>query len=160
MLKTKTTAALAASALALSLSATAYAQPPAGPAQPSFGIFAGFTDYDRGGTNPTLGLELERNMEGPWSVGGVLEHSSSGFRNQRSTLTMATLNYRPPATDRLKFIGGAGYEFNRFGDDVRLRVGVGYDLVQGPMTLTPRIAFDFGNSREDLVLGATAFFRF
>ncbi len=160
MSKITTTAPLAAAALALALSATVHAQTPAGPAQQSFGVFAGFTDFDRGGTNPTLGLELENNLEGPWSVGGVLEHSSSGFRDQRSTLTMATLNYRPPGTDRLKFTGGAGYEFNRFGDDVRLRVGVGYDLVQGPMTLTPRIAFDFGNSREDLVLGATAYFRF
>lgn len=49
---------------------------------------------------------------------------------------------------------------NSFGDDIRLRIGAGYDVVQGPVTLTPRIALDFGNGRENLVLGATAYFRF
>ena len=126
----------------------------------TFGVFAGVTDFDRGGTNPTLGLELDHDLDGPWSVGGVAEYSSSGYRGSNSTLLLGTLNYRPPETPRLKLTGGTGVEFNRYGDDIRLRLGIGYDVVTGPVTLTPRFAFDFGNSRENLVLGATAYFRF
>jgi hypothetical protein len=49
-------------------------------------------------------------------------------------------------------------EFNDFDDDVRLRAGVGYDVIRGPVTLTPRLAVDFGNGREYLVLGASFYF--
>lgn len=154
---------LAAAILALSFSASAFGQQTPGQSavgQNSFGVFAGFTDFDQGSTNPTLGLELDHKLEGAWSAGGVAEHTSRGHRGERSTLVLGTLNYRPPTTQRLKLTGGAGYEFNRFGDDIRLRVGAGYDVVQGPVILTPRIALDFGNGRENLVLGATAYFRF
>lgn len=136
------------------------AQTTAGGSGNTFGVFAGVTDFDRGGTNPTLGLELNHDLDGPWSVGGVAEYSSSGYRGSNSTLLLGTLNYRPPETPRLKLTAGTGVEFNRYGDDIRLRLGIGYDVVTGPVTLTPRFAFDFGNSRENLVLGATAYFRF
>lgn len=146
--------------LVCSWSSLVYSQSGTGGSPNSMGVFAGFTDHDGGSTSPTLGLELDHTLAGPWSVGGVLEYTSSGYRDRNSTLVLGTLNYRPPEMPRFKLIGGAGYEFNRFGDDVRLRAGFGYDVVQGPITLTPRLSLDFGNGREDLVLGATAYFGF
>lgn len=125
----------------------------------SLGVFAGFTDVDGGDTQPTIGGEYEYRLQGQWSVGGILEHTSDAYFASDATLAMGAVHYRPEGTPRLKLTGGAGVEFNDFGDDVRLRAGVGYDLIEGPVTLTPRLSLDFGNSRENLVLGATAYFR-
>ncbi len=133
----------------------------AAPGTSSVGVFAGFTDVDAqgGGSEPTIGGEYDYRLEGPWSVGGTLEHTSDAFFASDATLALGLLNYRPETNPRLKITGGAGIEFNDVGDDVRLRAGIGYDLVQGPVTLTPRLSVDFGNNREHLVLGATAYFR-
>lgn len=132
----------------------------AAPGTSSVGVFAGFTDVDAlgGGSEPTIGGEYDYQLEGPWSVGGILEHTSDAFFASDATLALGVLNYRVESQPRLKITGGAGMEFNDFGDDVRLRAGVGYDFIQGPVTLTPRLSVDFGNGREHLVLGATAYF--
>lgn len=150
----KLTAQCLAASCILLWSATAAAQQT--PSQ--LGIFAGVTDFERGGTEFTIGAEYDHRSAGPMSVGGLVEYTPDGIAGRSSTLLLGTLNYRPPGTPRLKFTGGAGVDFNDFGDDVRMRVGVGYDAITGPTKLTPRIAFDFGNGRQNVVLGATVSF--
>ncbi len=62
---------------------------------------------------------------------------------------------------RLKLTGGLGVEFREAaGDDVRARIGVGYDVYQGGFTVTPRLAIDFGDGGENVVLGVTLSSRF
>jgi hypothetical protein len=124
------------------------------------GGFAGFTD--RFDTDFTFGGEYEYRMQGPWSVGGLVEYTPNVIRGDDFTLLLGTAHYRPPTLSRLKFTGGAGVEFKDFGgDDLRLRLGTGYDLFhEGSFTLTPRVAIDFGDGDENIVLGISALRRF
>lgn len=124
----------------------------------TFGLFAGVTDRERADSELTVGGEIELDLQGPWATGAILEHTSDAYIISDATLLLGAVHYRPPGSPRLKFTGGAGMEFNDFNDDVRLRAGVGYDVIQGPMTLTPRLAVDFGNGSEHLVLGASFYF--
>ena len=127
----------------------------------SFGGFVGFTD--RNDADFTLGLRYEHDMGGPWSAGALVEHTPKYFRNFDATMLMGTAHYRPVAHQRLKFTGGAGVEFKDggAGDDVIFRTGIAYDLfLEGPLTLTPNVAFNFGEGEESMTLGATLYFRF
>lgn len=138
-------------------------QAPAGPQSGGcciLGVFTGLTDRDD--IDFTSGLELEYSLSSPWSVGGILEHTPNGLRGENVTLLLGTVHYRPVIMPSLKLTGGAGIEFNDFGDDIRLRAGIGYDLIQGDrFTITPRLAVDIeGGDSENIVLGATLLYRF
>lgn len=124
------------------------------------GGFLGFTDRDD--ADFTAGLEYEYQLDRNWSIGGVLEHTPDVVFDEDSTVVMATGNFRPTAAPRLKLTGGVGGEFRDYADDdVRFRVGAGYDLfIEGNLTLTPRIAMDFGDGDENIVVGATLFYNF
>lgn len=159
----KTAGTHAAVLLALAWPAAALGQQTAGGGGSArgcctFGLFAGVTDIDGGDSELTIGGDIELDLEGPWATGAILEHTSDAYGSSDATLLLGAVHYRPPNTPRLKFTGGAGMEFNDFDDEVRLRAGVGYDVISGPVTLTPRLAVDFGNGREHLVLGASFHF--
>lgn len=125
----------------------------------SAGGFIGFTD--RNDADFTIGGEYEYHMQGPWSVGAVIEHTPDGPAGRDFTVTMATAHYRPASLSRLKLTGGAGIQFRDGGDDLRFRFGAGYDIfMNGPVTVTPRIAVDFGDGDESVVLGVSALYDF
>lgn len=126
----------------------------------SLGGYIGMTD--RHDVDATFGVEFEYRPLGQWSYGAIIEHTPDVVRSQDATLLLGTANFRPSSHPRLKLTGGAGVEFKDYdSDDVRFRAGAGYDLIiEGQLTITPRIAFDFGESRNSVVLGASANYRF
>lgn len=117
----------------------------------SLGAFIGVTDRDD--VDMTIGAEYEYRLDRYWSAGGILEHTPDAFGDNSATLVMGTVNMRPGS--QLKLTGGVGVEFNEFDDDIRFRIGAGYDVIQGPFNVTPRIAIDFGDGDENIILGAT-----
>lgn len=124
--------------------------------QHMFGIFLGATDRDD--FDVTLGAEYEYLFTEQWTIGGLVEYTPDAYGNSSATLVMATANLR--AIPRLKITGGAGVEFNTFDDRFRARIGAGYDVIEGPFNVTPRIAVDFGKGDENVVVGATVSRRF
>lgn len=146
------------SGMALAQQAAQQATPQAG--RDTIGGFVGFTD--RRDADFSFGARWEHDLAGPWSAGALVEHTPDYFRNDDATLLLGTANYRPAFNQRLKFTGGAGVEFKDIeGDDVVFRTGVAYDVfVEGPLTLAPNIAFNFGENEESVTLGATLAFRF
>lgn len=151
------------SMIALSLllpAGQAWAQSAPQASRDTFGGFVGFTD--RRDADFSFGLRYEHDMYGPWSAGALVEHTPNYFRNDDATLLLGTAHYRPAFNQRLKFTGGAGVEFKDVeGDDVMFRTGVAYDVfLEGPLTLAPNIAFNFGENEESVTLGATLSFRF
>jgi len=137
-------------------------QPPAvqNAGRDTLGGFIGFTD--RRDADFTLGLRYEHDLSGPWSAGALVEHTPDYFRNEDATLLLGTANYRPVSYPRLKFTGGAGVEFKDIqGDDVVFRTGIAYDMfLEGPLSLAPTIALNFGENDESVTLGANLMFRF
>lgn len=147
------TACLLAPVLSLAIAPQALAQS-ASPHQ--LGVFLGATDRDD--FDVTLGAEYEYLFTEQWSIGGLVEYTPDAFGSSSATLVMATANLR--VIPRLKITGGAGVELNTFNDRFRARVGAGYDVIDGPVTLTPRIALDFGDGDESIVIGAALSRRF
>ncbi|MEX2525688.1 MAG: hypothetical protein WD750_12080 [Gammaproteobacteria bacterium] len=143
--------------LSLLLSGPAFSQ---GAARHSAGGFLGFTDRDD--ADFTLGAEYEYRPREPWSFGAIVEHTPDVVFGRDFTLVLAAAHYRPPSIQRLKLTGGAGIEFKDVGgDDARFRLGAGYDVfMNGPLTITPRIAVDFGEGDESIVFGVTAMYGF
>lgn len=129
-------------------------------ARHTLGGFAGFTD--RADADFTFGAEYEYHMAGPWSAGVLVEQTPDVIFGRDFTLLLGTAHYRPATLPRLKLTGGAGMEFKEVGgDDIRLRAGVGYDLfVEGALTVTPRLALDFGEDDESIVLGISLLYGF
>jgi len=131
------------------------------PSQPhSLGGFVGLTD--RSDADLTIGAEYEYRLRERWGVGAVLEWTPDAFpRDNDATLVMGTANFYP--VPRLKLIGGLGVEFTDFDDELRARLGAGYDVFtpedQG-FYLTPRLAVDFGDRDESVVFGASLRFPF
>lgn len=122
----------------------------------SLGGFLGLTD--RNDTDVTFGLEYEYAYDALWSFGGIMEYTPDAYGPNEATLLLATGNFHP--SPRLKLTGGIGAEFNDFNDRFRLRAGIGFDAIEGPFTVTPRAAVDFGEGDENIVLGATVSHRF
>jgi len=124
------------------------------------GGFIGFTD--RADADFTFGAEYEYDMQGPWSAGALVEQTPDVILGRDFTVLLGTLHYRPQTLSRLKLTGGAGVEFKDVvGDDIRVRAGAGYDLfIEGPFTVTPRIAVDFGDGDENIVLGVSLLYGF
>ena len=116
------------------------------------GGFVGFTD--RTDADFTVGVEYEYDMQAPWSVGAILEYTPNAFFGRDFAVLLGTGNYRLPSMPQLKLTGGAGIEFrDGGGDDVRFRLGAGYDVLEGTVTVTPRFALDFGDGPDSIVLG-------
>lgn len=160
-MKTRTNLLLAAVGACLLLPVQpALAQAAADAATDTIGGFVGFTD--RRDADFTLGLRYEHQMSGRWSAGALVEHTPDYFRSDDATMLMGTASYRPVFNERLKFTGGAGVEFKDVeGDDVVFRTGVAYDIfLEGPLSLAPNIAFNFGENDESVTLGASLMFRF
>lgn len=124
--------------------------------QHQIGAFVGLTD--RNGADFTVGAEYEYLMNRHFSLGGLVEYTPDAYGTSSATVVLATANLR--LIPRLKVTGGAGVEFNTFNDRFRARAGVGYDLIDGPVTLTPRVSIDFGEGDENVVFGATLSRRF
>lgn len=126
----------------------------------SVGGFLGATDRDD--ADLTYGAEFEYRPGGQWGYGAIVEHTPDVVRNRDATVLLGTAHFRPGRHPRLKLTGGAGVEFRDYaGDNVRFRAGAGYDLIiEGQLTITPRMAFDFGEGSNSVVLGATAKYRF
>lgn len=137
-----------------------YSQTAQNTGRDSIGGFIGFTD--RRDADFTMGLRYEHDMTGPWSAGVLMEHTPDYFAGDDATMLLGTANFRPGNYPRLKFTGGAGIEFKDIaGDDVVFRTGVSYDVfVEGPLTLAPTIAFNFGENDESVTLGASLLFHF
>lgn len=123
--------------------------------QYQLGGFLGFTD--RRDEDVTLGGEIEYMRNDRWSYGAILEYTPDVYRDEDATVVLATANFRPNPQGRWKLTGGAGMEFKNYAeDDFRLRLGTSFDLfLEGSLTLSPRIAFDFGEGDENIVVGAT-----
>ena len=155
-------------------SGMAYAQTPGSPAQAStagasfgssgsrtrFGAFAGFTD--RRNAEFSFGMQMEHALDRNWSAGATVEHTPDEWRGNDATFVFGLMNFRPDSMPRLKLTGGAGIEFNEIFDDaVMFRTGVGYDLfLEGPLSLTPMLAFNFGEGNNSMTLGANLNFNF
>ena len=123
------------------------------------GGYLGFTD--RNDADFTFGAEYEYQIRSQWSVGATLEYTPDVVLGRDFTLVLGTANFRPSSIPRLKLIGGLGVEFREAaGDDVRARIGAGYDVYQGGFTVTPRLGLDFGDGGENVVLGVTLSARF
>jgi len=122
------------------------------------GVFAGFTS--RHNTDFTFGGEYEYRLQTPWAVGAIVEHTPNVRFGRDYTLVLATAHYRPPSMSRVKFTGGAGVEFREnTGDKLRLRFGAGYDVFkEGKITVTPRVAVDFGQGSASVVFGVSALY--
>jgi hypothetical protein len=122
------------------------------------GGFLGFTS--RHDTDFTFGGEYEYRLQTPWAVGAIVEHTSNVRFGRDYTLVLATAHYRPPSMSLLKLTGGAGVEFREStGDKLRLRFGAGYDVFkEGSITVTPRVAVDFGQGSASVVFGVSALF--
>lgn len=143
--------------LSLFLSGPAFGQ---GNSRHSAGGFLGFTD--RNEADFTFGGEYEYRPREPWSFGAIVEHTPDVVFARDFTLVLATAHYRPASIQRLKLTGGAGIEFKDVGgDDFRFRLGAGYDVfMNGPLTITPRIAVDFGDGDENIVFGVSVLYGF
>jgi hypothetical protein len=124
----------------------------------SVGPFLGFTS--RHDTDFTFGAEYEYRLQTPWSIGAIFEHTSNVRFGRDYTLVLATAHYRLPSMSRVKFTGGAGVEFRESASDkLRLRFGAGYDVFkEGRITVTPRVAVDFGQGDTSVVFGVSALF--
>jgi len=121
--------------------------------QQTIGGFLGLTD--RNDADFTVGAEYEYHLDSMFSVGGILEYTPDAIGSSDATVLMATGNFRPQTVPRLKLTGGVGAEFRRFDDNIRFRIGAGYDVIAAPVTITPRVAIDFGGGDENVILGAT-----
>lgn len=126
--------------------------------QQSIGGFLGVTD--RTSADFTIGAEYEYHLDSTWSVGGLLEYTPDAFGSSDATVVMGTANYRFADLPRLKLTGGVGMEFRPVDDDFRFRIGAGYDVITEPVTVTPRIALDFGGGANNVILGGTFSRRF
>lgn len=117
---------------------------------------------DRNDVDLTYGAEFEYRPGGQWGYGAIVEHTPDVIRDRGATVLLGTANFRPDRHPRLKLTGGAGVAFTDYaGDNIRFRAGAGYDLIiEGPLTITPRVAFDFGEGSSSVVFGATANYRF
>ena len=123
------------------------------------GGYLGFTDRDD--ADFTFGAEYEYQMRSQWSIGALIEYTPDVVLGRDFTLVLGTANFRPSTMDRLKITGGLGVEFRETaGDDLRARIGVGYDVYRGGLTVTPRLGIDFGDGGENVVLGVTLSSRF
>lgn len=124
----------------------------------NLGAYAGFTE--RNDADFTVGLEYAYRMQDQWSGGVIVEYTPDVVLGRDATLMLGTANFRPTNLPRLKLTGGAGVEFKSFGggDDLRFRVGAGYDVITDLITVTPRIGIDFGDGGENLTLGVTLFY--
>lgn len=147
-------------AMALSLLWSGLAFGQGGTTPHSLGGYLGFTDRDD--ADFTFGGEYEYRMDRQFSAGAIVEHTPDVVFGQDFTLAMGTMHYRPSGLQRLKLTGGAGVEFKDIGgDDLKVRLGAGYDIfVEGPVSVTPRIAVDFGEGDENLSLGVTTSYHF
>lgn len=126
----------------------------------TLGGFVGFTDrYD---TDFTFGAHLEHAVDGPWSVGGLVEYTPDAYGNDAATLVMGSVYLRPDFSNRLKIIGGAGVEFKDFGgDDVKFRAGASYDLfLEDRYTLAPTVSFNLGEGKDSVTFGASLNYQF
>lgn len=126
----------------------------AGPAaaQHSLGGFLGLTDRDD--ADLTLGVEYEYRYSTRWSFGGVVEFTPDAIANESATVIMGLAHYH--VIDRLKLTGGVGAQFTEFDDDLRFRLGAGYEVFRDEtFVVTPRAAVDFGDGDENVVLGVT-----
>lgn len=126
------------------------------------GGFIGFTD--RYNTDFTFGAEYEHQLQQarPWSVGGLVEFTPDVRFGNDDTVALATAHYRPASLSRLKLTGGAGIEFREnAGDHARFRLGAGYDIFrENRLTITPRVAVDFGEGDENVVFGVSGYYDF
>lgn len=121
------------------------------------GAYIGFTE--RNDADFSFGAEYAYRLHEQWSFGAIVEHTPNYFFSRDATLLLGTANFRTPAAPRLKLTGGAGVEFKDIGgNDLRFRVGAGYDLVSDLITVTPRVAVDFGQGGENIVLGVTFYY--
>lgn len=120
------------------------------------GAFLGFTD--RTDTDFTVGAEYEYLYTPQLSFGGIVEYTPDAYGQRSASVVMGTVNFR--VMPKLKITGGAGVELNDFNDRFRARIGAGYDVLDGPITVTPRVAIDFGDGDESLVFGAVLSQRF
>ncbi|MEJ2762226.1 MAG: hypothetical protein P8126_12060 [Gammaproteobacteria bacterium] len=159
-LKNHTVVAPALFFLSLLWTGLAFAQGTAG-YRNSIGGFLGATDrYD---TDFTFGAEYEHQLQQrPWSVGAILEHTPNVVLGHDYTVVLATAHYRPFSIPLLKLTGGAGVEFRSgAGNHLRFRFGAGYDIYkQGQITVTPRVAVDFGQGTTGVVFGISALYGF
>lgn len=126
----------------------------------SAGVYLGFTD--RADADFTFGGEYDYRFDRQWSAGAVVEYTPDVVLGDDFAVVLGTVNFRPSTVPRLKLTGGAGVEFKDVGgDDLKLRIGAGYDVfIEGPVSITPRVAIDFGDGDEDLILGVSAMYRF
>jgi len=125
----------------------------------SLGAFVGLTDRDD--ADITIGAESEYQLDPLWAVGAVVEYTRDAFRDEDATVVMGTVNFYP--VDRFRLIGGLGVEFTDFDDEIRVRLGAGYDVFTAAtegFRLTPRLSVDFGDRDESVVFGATLAFPF
>jgi len=123
----------------------------------AIGGYVGFTE--RNNADFTFGFEYGYRIYDQWSAGAIVEHTSDYFMGRDATLVLATGNFRPAGIPQLKMTGGTGVEFKSAGsNDIRFRVGAGYDLIRGLISVTPRIGVDFGSGGENIVVGVTFFY--
>lgn len=138
----------------------------AGGGKNHLGVFYGKTsDTDFKHGENTIGLEYERNLpivDNMISLGALAEFILADHTN---TILMGTVTFRPPMI-ALKFFAGAGIEMAKHEmpdghggfhteneSHFAVRVGTGYELHLGKLSVSPTIALDRVNGHSTLVYG-------
>ncbi|MEH6490299.1 hypothetical protein [Hyphomonas oceanitis] len=114
------------------------------------GVFVGATSFEDS-TEPTYGLEAEYRLTERVGLGAVIEHSPEDDHGYEANQLLFIANYH---TDMgLRFLAGAGREYSHGHEVPVWRVGAAYDFHAGDFHISPTVAMDYLEDKENAVFG-------
>lgn len=119
----------------------------------TFGLSMGVahSDSENGGS---IGVEYEYNRRSNLGIGGMLDLTGGNFRE--ALLAVPLYFHRG---ERLVLIGAPGINFSSRDEQLALRLGGGYEVPLGDLTLRPSLYYDVLDSADNIWVFAVAFRR-
>ena len=100
-----------------------------------------------------LGLVYEYRFHEKWGIGAAVD--ALGQNTTRETAVAVPVSFHP--TERWRLFAGPGVEFTDHGDELLIRMGVGYEIpLHGKWTIAPEFAADFIEGGKRLFIGGFA----
>ena len=117
---------------------------------PVVGAFIGATSFEDS-TESTYGIEAEYRLTERVGLGAVIEHSPEDDHGYEANQLLFIANYH---TDMgLRFLAGAGREYSHGHEVPVWRVGAAYDFHVGEFHISPTVAMDYLEDKENAVFG-------
>jgi len=109
------------------------------------------SDNENGGT---IGVEYEYNRRSNFGIGGMLDLTGGTFRE---AFLAVPLYFH--LGERLVLIGAPGVNFSTFDEQLAVRLGGGYEMPLGDLTLRPSLYYDVIDSEDNVWVFGVAFLK-